>query len=106
MRKVRNVKRVAPRQMMEHTPIKLLANSMSWGLKYMLAQGGAQSGAPRNDDPWSGLVFNCRGHQKPRSLMTDEEDDMVVVTERPGPSGKLHGCNLENKRYEYAYERI
>lgn len=72
MRKVRNVKSVAPRQTIEHTPMKLLANSTSWGLKNMLEHGGAQSWAPRNDDPRPGLVFSCSGHQNPRSLLVGE----------------------------------
>lgn len=96
MRKVRNVKSVAPKQMTEHTPMKLLANSTSWGLKYMWEQGGAQSWVPRNDDPRPGLVFSCSGHQNPRSLLVDEVTGVVSV-EVSRPMRK-HGSNLKEKQ--------
>lgn len=64
----------------------------------MLEQGGAQSWVPRNDEPWPGLVFSCSGHQKPRSLLADEEL-IGVVAGSAEPSGELHGSNLvENKQ--------
>ena len=84
---------MAPKQMMEHTPTKLLANLMSLGLKYMLEQGGAQSWAPRNEDPRPGLVFSCSGHQKPRSLLVDVEVTGVVSGGAELLGGK-HGSNL------------
>lgn len=95
MRNVRNVKSVAPKQMIEHTPMKLLANSISWGLKYMLEQGGAQSWVPRNDDPRPGLVFSCSGHQNPRSLLVGEVpgDVSVVVSSLT----RKHGSSLIGK---------
>lgn len=99
MRNVRNVKSVAPKQMIEHTPMKLLANSISWGLKYMLEQGGAQSWVPRNDDPRPGLVFSCSGHQNPRSLLVGEVPGVVsgVVSSLT----RKHGSSLIGKKYIY-----
>lgn len=94
---------MAPKQMIEHTPMKLLANSISWGLKYMLEQGGAQSWVPRNDDPRPGLVFSCSGHQNPRSLLVDEVTGVVsgVVSSLT----RKHGSNLIKKK-NYIYNVI
>lgn len=96
MRNVRNVKSVAPKQTIEHTPMKLLANSISWGWKYMFEQGGAQSWVPRNDDPRPGFVFSCSGHQNPRSLFVSEVTGEVsgVVASLTGK----HGSNLIEKK--------
>lgn len=62
----------------------------------MLEQGGAQSWAPKKDDSWPGLVFSCSGHQKPRSLLADEEISGVVAGSAETPR-ELHDSNLVEK---------
>lgn len=60
----------------------------------MLEHGGAQSWASRNDDPRPGLVFNCRGHQKPRSLLAEDE---VIGVVAGAAQVMAHGSSLVGK---------